>query len=104
MPNLPRLAHWLRTWADRIDDRGAPKHTGFSFTFEAGEGIRWRDDGKGCPIYYYGAEDYKRAHSEADSHDPIKQEVMELLDAVDSGGDLPPGWTLGGTAGRDDRG
>ena len=56
--------------ADRIDRGGAPKFTGFSFTFETGEGIRFRDDSKGCPIVYLGDADYERAHAEADSNRP----------------------------------
>lgn len=67
MPDLPRLAGLLRRIADRIDYCGAPKLTGFSFTFETGEGIRWRHDGRGCPVAYLGDEQYERAHSEADS-------------------------------------
>lgn len=61
------LAHWLRTYADRLDDRGAPKRMSSSFTYETGEGIRIRDDGKGCPLYYYGEDDLERAHAESDS-------------------------------------
>jgi hypothetical protein len=61
------LAYWLRTYADRLDDRGAPKRIGASFTFEDGEGRRFRDDGKGCPLYSYGEADYERAHAESDS-------------------------------------
>jgi hypothetical protein len=61
------LAHWLRTYADRLDDQGAPKRMGSSFTYETGEGIRIRDDGKGCPLYYYGEGDLERAHAESDS-------------------------------------
>ncbi len=66
MADLPRLANWLRTFADRIDYHGAPKLTGFTFTFETGEGIRWRHDGKGCPVAYLGDVQYERAHTEAD--------------------------------------
>ena len=62
-----RLAYRLRTYADRLDDRGAPKRMGSSFTYETGEGIRIRDDGKGCPLYYYGEVDLERAHAESDS-------------------------------------
>lgn len=102
--NLPRLAKWLRTMADRIDDRGAPKRFGgHSFTFETGEGVRFRDDGKGCPLAYMNARDYERAHDEADSNrpDPFRQAAMDLLDALDSGADLPQGWTLGNITGRE---
>jgi hypothetical protein len=56
----------LRRIADRIDPPGAPKGTGFSFTIERGEGIKFREDGRGCRIWYLGDEDYDRAHTEAD--------------------------------------
>jgi hypothetical protein len=58
-----RFAGWPRKWADRIDHVGAPKYTS---TFETGEGIRFRDDDKGCPLTYYGDADYERAYDEAD--------------------------------------
>jgi hypothetical protein len=63
---LPALGRWLRNLADRIDYPGAPRLTGYSFTYETGEGIRFRDDGHGCPIAYLGEAVYERAHSEAD--------------------------------------
>jgi hypothetical protein len=47
----------------------------WSFTFEPGEGIRFRDDGKGCDLWYLGELNYVRAHSEADTPAP---EDMEL--------------------------
>lgn len=56
----------LRRIADRLDDRGAPKAMGWSFTFEQGEGIRFRDDGRGCRLWYCGDAEYERAHTEAD--------------------------------------
>lgn len=59
---------FLRRVADRLDDKGAPKGMSLSFTFELGEGIRIRDDGKGCPLWYLGDEDYERAHAESDSY------------------------------------
>lgn len=62
-----RLARRLRFLADRIDHRSAPRCTGYSFTFEDGYGIRFRDDGRGCPIWHLGEEAYERAHDEADS-------------------------------------
>ena len=61
-----RLARWLRTLADWIDHEGAPKYMSYSFTFEDRQGIRFRDDGRGCPLAYLGNEDYERAHAEAD--------------------------------------
>jgi hypothetical protein len=62
-----RIGHWMRQWADRIDYRGAPRYTGYTFTFETGEGIRFRKDGKGCRLWYLGMDDYDKAHDEADS-------------------------------------
>lgn len=62
-----KLAGWLRTLADRIDHAGAPKGMSMSFTYEDGEGIRFREDGKGCPLWYLGDGDHERAHTEADS-------------------------------------
>jgi hypothetical protein len=57
----------LRRIADRLDPAGAPRGmSGFSFTFERGEGIRFREDGRGCPLWYLGDDDYERAHAEAD--------------------------------------
>lgn len=60
----------LRRIADRLDPAGCPRSIGSSFTFELGEGIRWRDDGKGCPLWYLGEDDYARAHDEADNPGP----------------------------------
>jgi hypothetical protein len=60
------LAYHLRRIADRIDHAGAPKIVHWSFTFETGEGIRFRDDGRGCPLAYLGDAAYERAHAEAD--------------------------------------
>jgi hypothetical protein len=58
----------LRRIADRIDYAGAPRAmSNYSFTFERGEGIRIRRDGKGCPHWYLGEDDYERAHREADN-------------------------------------
>ena len=65
-----RLADWMRDTADRIDHEGAPKLMGWSFTFERGEGIRFRGDGHGCPLAYLGDGDYERAHAEADKPAP----------------------------------
>lgn len=49
----------------------APQAVGWSFTFEQGRpgrrgGVRWRDDGRGCPVWYLSNADYERAHTEAD--------------------------------------
>jgi hypothetical protein len=54
---VKHLARWLRTLADRIDYEGAPKATHWTFTFELYEGIRFREDGKGCRLWYLGSED-----------------------------------------------
>jgi hypothetical protein len=63
-----RLGAWLRKWADRLDDAGAPKRTPYSFTFESSAaGVMLRQDGRGCPLYYVGEADYARAHAEADT-------------------------------------
>jgi len=61
------LARWLRRWADRLDDAGAPKAIGWSFTFEHRRGIVFRDDGRGCPLWYLGDAERARAHTEADT-------------------------------------
>lgn len=61
------LARWLRDLADRIDHAGAPKLTGWSWTFEVHEGIRFREDGKGCRVAYLGDDEYDKAHNEADN-------------------------------------
>lgn len=106
MPNLPRLAAWLRKWADRIDDSGAIKRAHVSFTFETEKGQVVREDGRGCPLYFIQSE-YERAHEEADSNrpDPLLEDAKRFLDAVDRGEKLPPGWFLEAQAGReDDRG
>ena len=65
------LARRLRLLADRLDGAGAPRHMGHSFTFEDGRGLVFRDDGRGCPLWYLGADDYARAHSEADTEHAI---------------------------------
>jgi len=61
-----RLGAFLRKWADRLDDAGAPKRTPYSFTFEnSATGVMLRHDRRGCPLYYVGEDDYARAHAEA---------------------------------------
>ena len=59
------IAYQLRKYADRIDHRGAPKAMSVRFTFEDHIGIVFRDDGRGCLLWYYGDKDYERAHAEA---------------------------------------
>ncbi|WP_141216690.1 MULTISPECIES: hypothetical protein [Nocardiaceae] len=39
--------------------------SGWSFTFEPHVGVVFRDDGRGCPVAYFGSETYDRAHTEA---------------------------------------
>jgi hypothetical protein len=67
---VKRLARRLRAVADRIDREGAPKAMHWTFTFELHEGIRFREDGKGCRLWYYGDADFERAHAEADNPPP----------------------------------
>jgi hypothetical protein len=57
----------LRRLADRIDEAGAPRAMHWTFTFEDREGIRFREDGKGCRLWYMGDADFERAHSDADT-------------------------------------
>lgn len=55
----------LRRLADRIDHRGAPKVTNWTFTFELGRGLVFRRDGRGCPVAYLGDDEFEKAHTEA---------------------------------------
>lgn len=64
-PFRGRIADVLRKYADRIDPAGAPKAMHVRFTFEDRVGIVFRDDGRGCRLWYYGDADYERAHTEA---------------------------------------
>lgn len=65
---IKRLARRMRRLADRIDPDGAPRAIGWSFTFERGEGIRFRDDRRGCRLWYLGElDDREKAHTEADN-------------------------------------
>lgn len=48
-----------------------PQATGWSFTFENHRGLVWRQDGRGCPVWYLGDADYERAHTEADTDHEI---------------------------------
>lgn len=67
---MKRLAWWLRCLADRIDHAGAPKLMSWTFTFEVHEGIRFREDGKGCRLAYLGDGEYDKAHDQADKPPP----------------------------------
>lgn len=62
-----RVGRFMRKWADWIDGHGAPRSTGYTFTFETGKGLVIREDGRGCRLWYYGMDDYKKAHAESDS-------------------------------------
>ena len=59
------LADKLRRLADRIDDHGAPKALGLSFTFEDRVGLVIHDDDRGCRIWYLNDDEYERAHHPA---------------------------------------
>lgn len=69
---MKRFATILRRLADRIDHAGAPKLTHWSFTFELGRGLVFRDDGKGCRVAYLGDDEYDRAHQESDTMSAIR--------------------------------
>jgi hypothetical protein len=58
-------AELLRYAADRLHPATAPRYLGFSFTFEEGTGLVFRDDGRGCPLTYPGQDAYGRAHTES---------------------------------------
>ena len=62
-----RIGWRLRCWADRIDHQHAPRITHWTFTFERGRGLVFREDGKGCPVAYLGTDNYERAHAEAEN-------------------------------------
>jgi hypothetical protein len=75
-----KVGRRLRFWADRIDDEGAPRRlTSYTFTFEDGEGIRFREDGRGCRLWYLGNADYEKAHEESDS-EQRRRERDEFID------------------------
>jgi hypothetical protein len=59
------IARRLRYAADRIDPRGAPRAMSVRFTFEERVGIVFRQDNRGCRLWYLGDADYERAHDEA---------------------------------------
>jgi hypothetical protein len=64
---IRRLAWWLRCAADRIDHAGAPKLTHWTFTFEKYQGVRFREDGRGCRVAYLGDAEYEKAHSHSET-------------------------------------
>ena len=59
------IADELRRLADRLDRPGAPKAIHVSFTLEERVGMVFRDDGRGCRLWYLGDQDYERAHDQA---------------------------------------
>jgi hypothetical protein len=61
-----RLARRLRAAADRVDPNSGPRGLTVvsGFTFEEGLGVVFRDDNRGCPLWYMAA-DYDRAHNES---------------------------------------
>lgn len=70
-PVAVRAGRRLRALADRVDPDHAPRVLGFSFTFERGEGLRLRTDGRGCRLAYLGGEgNLQRAHEQADAPPP----------------------------------
>jgi hypothetical protein len=63
-----RIGWHLRCLADRIDPDHAPRRVGnWAFTYEQGRGLVFRDDRRGCPLWYLGHADHRRAHTEADT-------------------------------------
>lgn len=65
MISRERVGERLRRLADRIDHRGAPKVTNWTFTFELGRGLVFRQDGRGCRVAYLGDDEFEKAHAEA---------------------------------------
>lgn len=63
-----KLAWKLHCWADRLAPDDAYRLMGYSFTFEKGRGLRFRDDRKGCRLLYAGKESYEKAWTEADTN------------------------------------
>jgi hypothetical protein len=74
----------LRQWADRIDPSGEPHLTGWSYTHEKrgpqDTYLLWREDGRGCPVWYMGDADLNRSFTEADSDwRPAKDRLADML-------------------------
>lgn len=61
----------LRRFADRIDDDGAPRFPGLTFTFETGKGLVVHDPDeyprRGCELWYLGRREWDKAFTEADT-------------------------------------
>lgn len=68
------VARRLRMVADRLDHAGAPKATSWSFTFEEGIGIAFRQDGRGCRLWYLGDTEYEKAHSQSGAPPAYRKE------------------------------
>lgn len=66
-----RIGNWLRRTADHIHPAGAATLTGWSYTHEkrtpTDTYLLWREDGRGCPVWYMGDADLNRSFTEADS-------------------------------------
>lgn len=95
----------LRGVANRVDDAGAPKVTHLSFTFEPFEGIRFRDDRRGCPVAYLGESDFARAHDEAGPLGPQSEQAVDVSRvelAESTARAMNEGYDLGFGAGRAD--
>lgn len=68
---LRRWAAMLRRWAakrlrflaDRIDQHGAPRRTGMCFEFVMNHGLEVNWSGNGCPLWYYGNDDYELSYA-----------------------------------------
>lgn len=50
-----------------MDPAGAPRLMGWTFTFEKGIGIKFRDDHRGCSLWRLGDSDFGRAWTDADT-------------------------------------
>lgn len=70
---MKRLAWYLRTLADRMDHEGAPKLTHWTWTFELYQGVKFREDGKGCRVAYLGDNEYEKAHAQSDRPPPASR-------------------------------
>lgn len=62
-----KIGWWLRCLADRIDyEHSFACATPYTFTIENKVGVVLREDGKGCPIWYYRPQ-RELVHKEADN-------------------------------------
>lgn len=66
-----RFGWWLRMLGDRVSPDTGPRAADWSFTIEPGSGFMIREgDRQGCPLWF-NAEDYHRAHDEADTEHTV---------------------------------